>query len=89
MSRFIASRLIFPSIGKAAAMGDPKLGELRGRYSLEAWGVRLGIPKVGADIEDFSVWSPELQQRCVADVKPLQNTLALLPDPMSPSRHGR
>ena len=49
-------------------MGDPKLGELRGSHSAEAWGVRLGIPKVGADIEDFSQWSPELQARCIGDV---------------------
>ena len=32
-------------------MGDPPLGKLRGRYSLEAWGARLGIPKIGADID--------------------------------------
>ena len=50
-------------------MGDPKLGSLRGRYSLEAWGVRLGMPKVGADIEDWSAWTPEMQARCVGDVR--------------------
>ena len=68
----IASRLILQNIAalddQAAAMGDPKLGELRGSHSAEAWGVRLGIPKVGADIEDFSQWSPELQARCIGDV---------------------
>jgi DNA polymerase I len=68
----IASRLILPNIAdlddQAAAMGDPPLGKLRGRYSLEAWGMRLGIPKVGADIEDWSQWTPEMQARCVGDV---------------------
>jgi DNA polymerase I-like protein with 3'-5' exonuclease and polymerase domains len=67
----VASRLILPNLedidDQAAAMGDPKLGRLRGRYSIEAWGARLQIPKVGADIEDFSKWTPELQARCVAD----------------------
>ena len=52
---------------QATAMGDPALGKLRGRYSLEAWGARLGIPKVGANITDFSMWTPEMQERCVGD----------------------
>ena len=67
----VAGRLILPNIGdlddQAAAMGGGALGKLRGRYSVEAWGVRLGVAKVGADIEDFSVWTPELQARCVGD----------------------
>jgi DNA polymerase-1 len=67
----VASRLILPNIAdlddQAAAMGDTPLGALRGRYSLEAWGARLGIPKVGTDITDFSVWTKELQDRCVGD----------------------
>jgi DNA polymerase-1 len=67
----IAGRVILPAIedidDKAAAMGDPKLGALRGRYSIEAWGVRLGIPKVGADITDWSAWTAAMQARCVAD----------------------
>ena len=67
----VASRLILPDIAalddQAAAMGDAKLGKLRGAYKLEAWGARLDIPKVGADITDFSVWTPELQARCVGD----------------------
>jgi DNA polymerase I len=67
----VASRLILPHIDdlddKTAAMGDPALGKLRGRYSIEAWGARLGLPKIGADIEDWSVWTPEMQARCVGD----------------------
>src|SRR5262249_54156393 len=69
----ITSRLVLANMGElddqAAAMGDPSLGKLRGRHSLEAWGARLGMPKVGADIEEFSEWTPELQQRCVNDTR--------------------
>jgi DNA polymerase-1 len=68
----IAGRLILPHVSdlddQAAAMGDPALGKLRGRYSIEAWGARFGMPKVGADIEDWSAWTPEMQARCVGDV---------------------
>jgi DNA polymerase I-like protein with 3'-5' exonuclease and polymerase domains len=67
----IAGRLILPHLSalddQAAAMGDPKLGKLRGRYSIEAWGARLGMPKVGADLEDFSVFTLEMMERCVGD----------------------
>ena len=41
---------------------------MRGRYSLEAWGARLGIPKIGTDIADWSRWTPEMQERCAGDV---------------------
>jgi DNA polymerase I-like protein with 3'-5' exonuclease and polymerase domains len=69
----IASRLVLPHIDdlddQATAMGDPSIGKLRGRHSLEAWGARLGMPKIGADIEDWSIWTPEMQERCAGDVK--------------------
>jgi hypothetical protein len=68
----IAGRLILPNLSdlddQAAAMGDPALGKLRGRYSLEAWGLRLGMSKVGADLEDFSTFMPEMMARCTGDV---------------------
>ena len=69
----IASRLILPNMSnlddKVVAMGGPKLGgDFRGRHSLEAWGMRLGIPKIGADIEDWSEWTPEMEARCIGDV---------------------
>jgi DNA polymerase I-like protein with 3'-5' exonuclease and polymerase domains len=67
----VAARLILPNIDdiddKVAAMTKTKAGKLRGRYSLEAFGARLGIAKVGIDITDFSKWTPELQARCVCD----------------------
>jgi DNA polymerase I-like protein with 3'-5' exonuclease and polymerase domains len=69
----IASRLILPLIldldRQAIGAGDSSMGKLTGRHSLEAWGARLGMPKVGTDIEVFSEWTPELQQRCVRDVQ--------------------
>jgi hypothetical protein len=34
----------------------------------EAWGTRLGFPKVGADIADWSEWTPEIQARCANDI---------------------
>jgi DNA polymerase I-like protein with 3'-5' exonuclease and polymerase domains len=68
----VAARLILPNLDdiddKVAAMSKTKLGKLRGRYSLEAFGVRLGISKAGIEIKDFSKWTPELQARCVTDV---------------------
>jgi DNA polymerase I-like protein with 3'-5' exonuclease and polymerase domains len=69
----VAARLFLPHIldldAQAARMGDPSLGEHTGSHSLEAWGGRLGSPKIGADIENFSEWSPELQARCVGDTR--------------------
>jgi DNA polymerase I-like protein with 3'-5' exonuclease and polymerase domains len=67
----VAARLILPNIDdlddKVAAMHKVKAGKLRGKYTVEAFGKRLGIAKVGTDIEDFSKWTPEMQERCVVD----------------------
>jgi DNA polymerase I-like protein with 3'-5' exonuclease and polymerase domains len=72
LDTLVASRLILPHLddldATAKAMGGPSLGKLHGSYSLEAWGARLGIPKIGADITDWSQWTPEIQARCVGDV---------------------
>lgn len=48
---------------------DGGLGALRDSHSIEAWGARLGIPKIGVDITDWSQWTPELQARCASDIK--------------------
>jgi hypothetical protein len=42
-------------------------GNLIGSHKLEAWGYRLGIQKVGTDIEDWSHWTPLMQSRCESD----------------------
>jgi len=44
-------------------------GALIGLHTIEAWGYRLGVKKVGADIEDWSTWTPLMQQRCESDTK--------------------
>lgn len=41
----------------------------RGKHSIAAWGFRLGIPKLHEDITDWSVHTPEMQERCAGDVK--------------------
>jgi hypothetical protein len=72
LDTLVTSRLILPHLAdldaQVAAMGARPLGKLRGRHSLEAWGARLGIPKTGTDITDWSRWTPEMQERCVGDV---------------------
>jgi DNA polymerase I-like protein with 3'-5' exonuclease and polymerase domains len=70
----VCSRLILPDIGalddRAGAASRQKLGKkLRGSHSLEAWGLRLGIAKTGTDIEVWSEWTPEMQERCIGDAR--------------------
>jgi DNA polymerase-1 len=43
-------------------------GKLHGKHSIEAWGYRLGIQKLHADISDWSVYTPEMGERCESDV---------------------
>jgi DNA polymerase-1 len=73
LDTLIICRTVFPHLDEiddqAAAMSKVPIGTLRGRYSLEAWGFRLGKPKIGADIDDWSKWTPEMQERCVGDVR--------------------
>lgn len=40
---------------------------LPGGHSLEAWGNRFGIQKVGTDISDWSTYDSSMLQRCVSD----------------------
>ena len=73
LDTLIAGRPILPHLPDlddevAARAKDKAFGLLHGKYSLEAWGVRFGLAKVGAEIEDWSKWSPEIQARCVGDV---------------------
>jgi DNA polymerase-1 len=49
-------------------------GKLHGKHSIEAWGHRLGVQKLHADIEDWSVYTPEMGERCESDVD-VQDTL--------------
>jgi DNA polymerase-1 len=42
---------------------------MQGGHSLEVWGERLGIAKMHAGMQDFSVLTPELLERCHSDTK--------------------
>ena len=67
----VLSRLIYSDLGKddeALVIKKVLPPKLWGAHSMEAWGYRLGVAKEGADIEDFSVWTQEMQDRCVSDV---------------------
>ena len=43
--------------------------EFFGKHSIEAWGYRLGVMKLHVGIEDWSAWTPEIQERCVGDTE--------------------
>src|SRR5262249_47332681 len=69
----IAARLILPNLDRldgevTKRAKDKAFGKIYGRYSLEAFGVRLGMAKIGAKLENWSEWTPEIQARCVSDV---------------------
>jgi DNA polymerase-1 len=74
LDTLIAGRLILPHLPDldseiAVRAKDKAFGLLHGKYSLEAWGIRFGIAKIGAELTDWSTWSPEIQARCVGDVR--------------------
>jgi DNA polymerase-1 len=48
---------------------DATLADHKKPHSIEAWGQRLGVKKVGADISDWSVWTQEMEDRCKSDVE--------------------
>lgn len=47
---------------------DEDLNELNGAHSLEAWGVRLGCPKIDYQ-GDFKAYTPEMREYVLGDVK--------------------
>ena len=67
----VAARTILPNLDdiddQIAAIGKVKMGKLRGRYSIEAFAMRLGLAKIGADIEDFSEFTAEMMARNAND----------------------
>src|SRR5690606_21428127 len=42
---------------------------IQGGHSIAAWGDRLGIPKVGKDITDWSRYTSLMRDRCISDTK--------------------
>lgn len=66
------------------ARGEPTMGLNFGSHSIEAWGMRLGLPKLHTEIEDWSQWTPQIQERCHGDVQTnLKLWKYLNPDAMS------
>lgn len=41
----------------------------RGRHTIAAWGVRLDVRKLHEDINDWSVWTQDMEDRCASDVE--------------------
>lgn len=54
----LVSRLLYPDKGSTPAGG----------HSLEKWGEYLGVTKQHSGIEDWSVFTPEMLERCHSDV---------------------
>jgi hypothetical protein len=48
---------------------DATLHDHKKPHSLEAWGQRLGFAKPHADLSDWSVYRPEMLERCRGDVE--------------------
>jgi DNA polymerase-1 len=73
----VVARLLYPHIKDLDAArnqqrlleGRETMGSNYGRQSIEAWGIRLNQPKLHADIEDWSEWTAEMQERCMGDVR--------------------
>jgi DNA polymerase-1 len=67
----VLTRLIYTDLdtsdGALHKMGKLP-GALYGSNKLEAWGYRLGHPKIGLDIEEWGMWTENMQARCVNDV---------------------
>lgn len=73
----VIARTIYPNIKELDSRFNktrlakklPTMGDQFGKHTVEAWGIRLGRPKLHADIEDWSAWTPEMQERCVGDTR--------------------
>jgi DNA polymerase-1 len=90
----VLSRLKFPNLKELdaafntgrMARGQPSLGAHTGAHTLEAWGIRLNCAKLHTDIEDWSQWTPQIQERCSGDVQTnLKLWKRINPDGMSPA----
>ena len=69
----VAGRVILPNLDDldGQVIGrtkDKAFKKIWGAHSLQAWGVRLGLAKVGTEIEIWAEWTPQMQARCVSDV---------------------
>ena len=62
----IAGRLILPNLDRldgevVQRTKDKAFGKVFGKHTLQAWGVRLGLMKVGTELENWAEWTPEIQ----------------------------
>src|SRR5215467_6955179 len=69
----VAGRVILPNLDDLdgeiiGRTKDKAFKKIWGAHSLQAWGVRLGLAKVGTEIEIWAEWTPQMQARCVSDV---------------------
>ena len=62
----VLSRLIYTNLLEEDSESLSHPPKLRGGHSLEAWGHRLNLAKIGH--EDWSKWSLEMQKRCEGDI---------------------
>lgn len=73
LDTLLISRLLYPSIIKNGPNNHKLPKALRGRHSLEAWGMRLGVHKdTKFNGGDWQHWTPEMQTYMNADVPPLE-----------------
>lgn len=88
----VISRLKFPNLKELdskfnatrISQGLPPMGDAFGAHTIEAWGIRLGVPKLHSGITDWSQWTQDMQDRCVGDVATgLRLWKYLKPDAMS------
>jgi DNA polymerase I-like protein with 3'-5' exonuclease and polymerase domains len=65
----VIAKLIWPNL-KSLDKGDSRLGgDLVGKHSLKAWGIRLGVLKGDyAETADWKTFTPEMLEYCVQDV---------------------
>jgi hypothetical protein len=77
LDTLVIARTIYPNIKELdskfnktlLSKGLPTMGDQFGKHTVEAWGLRLGVPKLHADITDWSTWTPQMQERCAGDVQ--------------------
>jgi len=67
----IAARLVYPNLAALDRFNPKVPQELKGKYSLEAFGYRLGIYKgdYGKKENCWEKWTPEMQKYCEQDVE--------------------
>lgn len=68
----VCARVIYPNVMDTDASlihagTMPPGKDYRGRHTIAAWGFRLGRPKLHEDIEDWSVWTEQMHERCIGD----------------------